>query len=59
MGVGARGPHVLFAVLLPPRMGSLPAYVEIGGCHRALQPGNRIGQASPVALVIINRAQRA
>jgi hypothetical protein len=58
MGVGARGPHVLFAVLLPPRMGSLPAYVEIGGCHRVVRPGNRIGQASLAALAIINGAGR-
>jgi len=51
-------PHVMFALLLPPRMGSPPAYVEIGGCHRVLRPGNRIGQASPAALAIISRARR-
>jgi hypothetical protein len=48
----------MFAVLLPPRMGSLPAYVEIGGCQRVLRPDNRIGQASPAALAIINRARQ-
>lgn len=51
-------PHAMFAVLLPSRMGSLAAYVEIGGCHRVLRPGNRIGQASPAALSIIDKARR-
>jgi hypothetical protein len=50
--------HSMFAVLLPRRMGSLPAYVEIGGCQRVLRPDNRIGQASPAALAIINRARQ-
>jgi hypothetical protein len=50
-------PHTMFAVLLP-RMNSQPAYIEIGGCQRVLRPDNRIGQASPAALVIINRARQ-
>ena len=49
-------PHARFAVLLPPGTGSAVVYVEIGGCHRVLRPDNRIGQASPAALAIINRA---
>jgi len=51
-------PHARFAVLLPPGIGGPVVYVEIGGCHRVLRPDNRIGQASPAALAIINRAQR-
>jgi hypothetical protein len=51
-------PHTMFAVLLPPGIGSQPAYVEIGGCHRVLRPDNRIGQATPAALAIIGRARR-
>jgi hypothetical protein len=51
-------PHAMFALLLPPRMGSSPAYIEIGGCRRVLRPDNRIGQASPAALAIISRARR-
>jgi hypothetical protein len=50
--------HTMFAVLLPPQMGRQPAYVEFGGCHRVLRPDNRIGQASPAALTIINRARQ-
>jgi hypothetical protein len=49
----------MFAVLLPPQAGSLPAYVEIGGCQRVLRPDNRIGQASPAALMIINQARHS
>ena len=52
-------PNTMFAVLLPPQTGSLPAYVEIGGCQRVLRPDNRIGQASPAALMIINRARHS
>ena len=52
-------PHTMFAVLLPPQTGSLPAYVEIGGCQRVLRPDNRIGQASPAALMIINQARHS
>jgi hypothetical protein len=51
-------PHARFAVLLPPGMGSAVVYVEIGGCYRVLRPDNRIGQAGPAALAIIDRAQR-
>lgn len=51
-------PHARFAVLLPPGIGSAVVYVEIGGCYRVLRPDNRIGQAGPAALAIINRAQR-
>jgi len=51
-------PHARFAVLLPPGMGGPVVYVEIGGCYRVLRPDNRIGQASPAAVAIINRAQR-
>ena len=50
--------HTIFAVVLPPQIGAMPAYVEIGGCQRVLRPDNRIGQASPAALVIINQARR-
>lgn len=50
--------HTMFAVVLPPQIGAMPAYVEIGGCQRVLRPDNRIGQASPAALVIINQARR-
>jgi hypothetical protein len=49
--------HARFAALLTPGLGSAVVYVEIGGCHRVLRPDNRIGQASPAALAIINRAQ--
>jgi len=51
-------PHVRFAVLLPPGISGPVVYVEIGGCHRELRPDNRIGQASPAAVAIIDRAQR-
>lgn len=50
--------HTMFAVVLPPQIGAMPAYVEIGGCQRVLRPDNRMGQASPAALVIINQARR-
>jgi hypothetical protein len=50
--------HTMFAVVVPPQIGAMPAYVEIGGCQRVLRPDNRIGQASPAALVIINQARR-
>jgi hypothetical protein len=64
IGAGRRSatcpqPHTMFAVLLPPQTGSLPAYVEIGGCQRVLRPDNRIGQASPAALMIINQARHS
>jgi hypothetical protein len=51
-------PHTMFAVLLPPGTGGLAAYVEIGGCHRVLRPGNRVGQATSAALAILNRVRR-
>jgi len=51
-------PHARFAVLLPSGIGGPVVYVEIGGCYRVLRPDNQIGQASPAALAIINRAQR-
>jgi hypothetical protein len=50
-------PHTMFAVLLPSGIGQA-AYVEIGGCQRVLRPDNRIGQASPAALAIIDQARR-
>jgi len=50
--------HTMFAVVLPPQIAAMPAYVEIGGCQRVLRPDNRVGQASPAALVIINQARR-
>jgi hypothetical protein len=49
---GCPRPHRQFAVL------QARAYVEIGGCHRVLRPGNGIGQASPAALAIINQVGR-
>ena len=49
---GCPRPHRQFAVL------QARAYVEIGGCHRVLRPGNGIGQASPAALAVINRVGR-
>jgi hypothetical protein len=52
-------PHTMFAVLLPPRMNSLPAYVEIGGCQRVLRPDNRIGQASPAAIKVVSLARQS
>lgn len=49
---GCPRPHRQFAVL------QAQAYVEIGGCHRVLRPGNGIGQASPAALAVISRVGR-
>jgi hypothetical protein len=46
---GCPRPHRQFAVL------QARAYVEIGGCHRVLRPGNGIGQASPAALAVTIR----
>jgi hypothetical protein len=50
-------PRGRFAILLLPGLGGPVVYVEIGGCHRVLRPDNRIGQAGPAALAIIERAQ--
>jgi hypothetical protein len=56
---GCHRPHAMFVLLQPAGVaGSLVAYVEIGGCQRVLRPDNRIGQASPAALAIINQVGR-